>query len=215
MVGSPSTNSLTQPKFSNLKISDQVIEEVDEQMTITSMRAPENRPTAASLFPPASQPVDVPAPRNDYTRIQSFAPRSDQPFTFPTGDDVHPISYLSASAPTNSQIVGTPTGDAYDLLVEDFDQPTPALSEQTLGGAGDDHYIKKLQTNQLDRPNRFLARSVSAQQQQTLQSSGNAVGDGLSRTEMLLDQMSRRNDGLSSSVDNNNQSQRGSDSTPL
>lgn len=213
MSGSPSTNSLSQPKFSNLKIADQVIEEVDEQMTITSMRAPENRPTAASLFPP-SQPVNVPAPRNDYMRTQSFAPRSDQPFTFPTGDETHPINYLSASAPTNS-IVGTPTGDAYDLLVEDFDQSTPAISEQTLAGAGgDDRYIKKLQTgHHLDRPNRFLARSVSAQQQSN-QTTGNG-GDGSSRTEMLLDQMSRRNDGLSSSVDNNNSQRSDSSSTPL
>lgn len=40
-----------------------VIEEVDEQMTMTSMR-PENRPHVQSIFPqgppPASAPVDVP-----------------------------------------------------------------------------------------------------------------------------------------------------------
>lgn len=173
------------------------------------MRAPETRPTAASLFPPASQPVDVPAPRH---RTQSFAQRSDLPFTFPSGDETHPINYLSASAPTNSLNIGTPTGDAYDLLVEDYDQSTPVLSEQTLAGAGDEHYIKKLQqTSQLDRPNRFLARSVSAQHQSS-QTNGNA-GDGSSRTEMLLDQMSRRNDGLSSSVDNNYSQP--TDNTPL
>lgn len=196
------------------KISDQVIEEVDEQMTITSLRAPENHPTAASLFPPASQPVNVPAPRNQngYVRTQSFVTQqSEHPFTFPVGDETagdDPISYLSASAPANTHsLVGTPTGDAYDLLVEDFDQSTPVLSEHSMvDGAGDERYIKKLQSNHLGRPNRFLARSVSAQQQQQQQLSGKSTtahNDDGSRTEMLLDQMSKRNDGLSASVDNN------------
>lgn len=158
-----------------MKISDQVIEEVDEQMTITSMRAPENRPTAASLFPPTSQPVDVPTTTrqdNDYMRTQSHArPSSDQPFTFPIGEDTDPIGYLSASAPENSHtMVGTPTGNAYDLLIEEFDMDSPPGSEQTLvgnrkSGAGDDRYEKKNHSTYLDRPNRFLARSVSAQQQ--------------------------------------------------
>lgn len=205
---------MSQPKFPNLKISDQVIEEVDEQMTITSMRGPETRPTAASLFPPASQPVNVPSPRNqkDYMRTNSYAQQSDQPFTFPDDDDNNPIGYLSASAPANSHsLVGTPTGNAYDLLVEDFDQLTPALSDQTLVDhvdTADDSYIKKLQSNHLNKPNRFLARSVSAQQHPSQSSVNNEES---SRTEMLLDQMSRRNDGLSSSVDNN----KSSDNTPL
>lgn len=44
-----------------------VIEEVDEQMTMTSMR-PETRPHVQSIFPqgppPPSAPVDVPSSRN-------------------------------------------------------------------------------------------------------------------------------------------------------
>lgn len=48
-----------------------VIEEVDEQMTMTSMR-PENRPHVQSIFPqgppPASAPVDVPGSDHNRTR---------------------------------------------------------------------------------------------------------------------------------------------------
>lgn len=102
MPGSASTNSLAGAKYPSMRITDQVIEEVDEQMTITSMRnangGNDTRPTAASLFangppttvsasasaqhqPPASEPMAVPAPvggnphyraTSDYTRTQSF-----------------------------------------------------------------------------------------------------------------------------------------------
>ena len=50
-----------------MKITDQVIEEVDEQLTITSMGRPAERPSVKDIFPeippgrpPASEPVDVP-----------------------------------------------------------------------------------------------------------------------------------------------------------
>lgn len=75
MPKSASNTSLAGSKVlhpGSMRITDQVIEEVDEQMTITSMRGqPEVRPTAQDLFsqgpitnhggpPPASKPVDVP-----------------------------------------------------------------------------------------------------------------------------------------------------------
>lgn len=108
-----------------MRITDQVIEEVDEQMTITSQRPQETRPTAQSLFQTAapSQPVDVPTTSNrqsnDYTRTQSFAVNHHQPFTFPTSSD-----YISTSAPAvqHHHHVVTPTGDMYDINIDDFDQ---------------------------------------------------------------------------------------------
>lgn len=53
-----------------------VIEEVDEQMTMTSMR-PENRPHVQSIFPqgppPASAPVDVPGSDHNRTHRDVFS----------------------------------------------------------------------------------------------------------------------------------------------
>lgn len=114
LPGSASTNSLAGAKYPSMRITDQVIEEVDEQMTITSMRggnaAGEQRPTAASLFAngpppstaaqrqpqPVSEPMTVPAPAggnphyratSDYTRTQSFVqPNSSKLYTFPVHD---------------------------------------------------------------------------------------------------------------------------------
>lgn len=58
-----------------------VIEEVDEQMTLTSLRqANETRPHVESIFaqgpPPPSDPVDVPGPAQSYKRqvFSSSAP---------------------------------------------------------------------------------------------------------------------------------------------
>lgn len=106
-----------------MRITDQVIEEVDEQMTITSQRPQETRPTAQSLFQgmAPTQPVDVPTTSNrtsnDYMRTQSFAVNHHEPFTFPTSPD-----YISSSAPAAQYHVVTPTGDMYDINIDDFDQ---------------------------------------------------------------------------------------------
>lgn len=123
LPGSASTNSLAQSKFPSMRITDQVIEEVDEQMTITSQRPQESRPTAQSLFQgmPPTQPVDVPATvkrnSNDYMRTQSFAVNHHEPFAFPTSPD-----FTSSSAPASQYHVVTPTGDMYDINIDDFDQ---------------------------------------------------------------------------------------------
>ncbi|XP_050561263.1 bestrophin-4 isoform X8 [Spodoptera frugiperda] len=67
----------------SMKIANDIIEEVDEQATITSMgKRPETRPTAMSLFtqapPTPSDPVDVPARNSNKTnsnsRLSSSAP---------------------------------------------------------------------------------------------------------------------------------------------
>lgn len=70
-------------QIGSMKITDQVIEEVDEQMTITSMRNKEEpRPTAQSLFTsplPSSDPVDVPGRvPPSYSRFYSAQVHEDQ-----------------------------------------------------------------------------------------------------------------------------------------
>lgn len=83
--------NLIGPKFvpqGITSIADQVIEEVDEQSTVHSIRGPEKRPTAQSIFessnekplPLRSAPIDVPASHHNndikvsYERIQSVIP---------------------------------------------------------------------------------------------------------------------------------------------
>lgn len=145
MAGSPTSISLTQPpKYpaaGSMKITDQVIEEVDEQMTITSLRAPEQRPTAQSLFmpptgpPPPSNPVMVPTTNRSagvgYTRTQSAVVNAEVPFTYPTDGDAE-SGFISSSAPPGTHIQTTPVG-IYDIEIEDFDQAAPIEGSVTAG----------------------------------------------------------------------------------
>lgn len=74
LPGSASTASLKGDKgIGSMRIADQVIEEVDEQLTITSMRPNEHRPHAASIFasPPPSNPI--PVPKSGNSRIRHFS----------------------------------------------------------------------------------------------------------------------------------------------
>lgn len=102
----------------SVRIADQVIEEVDEQLTITSMKGqPDVRPTAASLFatgpPTPSAPVDVPRSGiQPYTRTQSAVAHGDRDMALGVVglDDL-----LSTSAPTGNYRTITPPGlDEYD-----------------------------------------------------------------------------------------------------
>lgn len=94
----------------SMKISDQVIEEVDEQMTITSMRNKEDpRPTAQSIFshlPPPSEPVDVPGRvPPPYHRFYSAQVHGDEnSVLFPPGgvDDLLSSSAPAGKLPTSS-----------------------------------------------------------------------------------------------------------------
>ncbi|KAJ8913440.1 hypothetical protein NQ315_017184 [Exocentrus adspersus] len=84
-------------KGSVKRLTDQVIEEVDENNTITSQRsANESRPTVMNLFGPPSDPIDVPQPQSyhnpmpevyePYPRISTSAPESN-PDNNPDGED--------------------------------------------------------------------------------------------------------------------------------
>lgn len=98
------------------RIADQTIEEVDEQMTVQSIRAQEKRPTAQSIFatndekvPIRSAPIDMPSSyhNNDnkisYERIQSVVP-DHQPYLFPSNE------VFSSSAPEENLLhVPSPT----------------------------------------------------------------------------------------------------------
>lgn len=109
---SSSTVSLAGPKYpqATLRIANQVIEEVDEQLTIQSNRGNDKRPTAQSLFatsnekiPVRSSPIDVPGSHhnNDKTgfeQVQSVMNPEHQPYLFPNN------AVFSSSAPEENMI---------------------------------------------------------------------------------------------------------------
>lgn len=107
-----------------MRIADQVIEEVDEQLTIQSQRAPDKRPTAQSIFatcdekqPIRSDPIDVPSSHHNnhlnYDRAQSVLNTDHQPYMFPNN------ALFSSSAPEEHTIpLQTPTiniDNTYDI----------------------------------------------------------------------------------------------------
>ncbi|XP_017782992.1 PREDICTED: bestrophin-4 isoform X2 [Nicrophorus vespilloides] len=103
-------NNLVPPKTPTaMKITDQIIEELDEQQTLTSMReAQEQKPSVFGIFgpPPPSQPVQVP------TR-SAFASRQES----------HTSAYSKGSAPLSEMdniSIGSETIDGSD--VEDCDE---------------------------------------------------------------------------------------------
>ncbi|XP_017040128.1 bestrophin-2 isoform X4 [Drosophila ficusphila] len=132
----------------SLRITQQVIEEVDEQATITSMRANEPRPNVMDIFaptstsnaansvplqppPPAhSEPVDIPARPPSYNRAQSQYESSLFP---PGGVD----SLLSTSAPAGGSPLllsnaatapSSPVGESTKSLYD----PQKAASRETV-----------------------------------------------------------------------------------
>ncbi|XP_063636250.1 uncharacterized protein LOC134806802 isoform X5 [Cydia splendana] len=158
------------PGGGSMKIANEVIEEVDEQATITSMaKRPENRPTAQSLFaqgpPPPSEPVNVPS-RNSYVKNNG---------------------QLSSSAPTQWAAPGSPAAtlstqpsfvsepEPRARLDSDVGPSLSAAGSQTLldetdgDGDGDDDSFSRLRAaREAARRDKYLqkmlARSVSAQQ---------------------------------------------------
>lgn len=151
-----------------MKISDQTIEEVDEQLTITSMRGNEPRPTAQSLFMPnvhaSSQPVDVPTTTymsRNYNRVHSnIEPPTSNSFIFPM-NNADMDFFVSASAPTpNIECPDTQNqpNDGFDFNYKEAE--TEVYDE-------DDEFEKlrlAREKERLERQKQKLARSISTQQ---------------------------------------------------
>lgn len=99
-----------------MRIADQVIEEVDEQLTIHSTRGNDKRPTAQSLFasshekiPMRSVPIDVPGSHHNsngsYEHILSAMNPEHQSYLFPSNN------IFSSSAPEENMIHATTPKD--------------------------------------------------------------------------------------------------------
>ncbi|XP_018579267.1 bestrophin-4 isoform X2 [Anoplophora glabripennis] len=131
-------------KGSVKRIADQVIEEVDEQTTITSQRsAKESRPTVMNLFgpPPASDPINVP---------QSHS------FHNPMPEVYEPYPRISTSAPdTNGNIPDVM--DRVSIGNSDTDEEDDEFSKLK----------KKRDEERLSRIKQNLSRSLSIKNDDT------------------------------------------------
>lgn len=181
MVNSASNASLAGSKIilAPPRITEQVIEEVDEQMTITSMRQ-EVRPRADDLFnqgpittkppltgpPPASKPVDMPmrtlgAPSSTYNRTHSTVGHHMYD-KYMEKDD-----YMSSSAPTTQFCPPTPPGyDEFDRNREADTTGSGAAVEGEEEANADDFERLRLarERERSERQRLNIARSISTTQ---------------------------------------------------
>lgn len=157
------------PGGGSMKIANEVIEEVDEQATITSMaKRPENRPTAQSLFaqgpPPPSEPVNVPS-RNSYVKnnsqLSSSAPTQWAAPASPAATLSTQPSFVSEPEPRprlDSDVGPSLSAAGSQTLLDetDGDGDLSDSFDRLRAARGAARRAKQLQ--------KLLARSVSAQQ---------------------------------------------------
>ncbi|XP_058457414.1 bestrophin-4-like isoform X2 [Malaya genurostris] len=171
--GSASSSNLTgrlpDRAQGSIRITDQVIEEVDEhQMTITSVQGKNDaRPMAASLWeqgpPRPSDPVDMPQPA--YKRTHSAVSHGDYAGTslYPTGG----VDTLSASAPVGGQFESNfiPLYNPLEPNLADSKTVADAMDGGPDGDTSEaDDFEKLRQVREKERAERQkfkLARSVS------------------------------------------------------
>nr|XP_018900750.1 PREDICTED: bestrophin-2-like isoform X2 [Bemisia tabaci] len=164
---SNSTDSLTVKYVpgGSMRISDQVIEEVDEQLTITSSGRQEPRPSVLSIFPPtpASAPVPVPPGRQQHTPLISrsvptsaIAPAN--PCHSPATSNVTYTEILSA----RSGLVGS---DAFSGLGSGSIIHGDAVDKISIGSttsiSSDDDFERLKAKRQREKIQRNYARSIS------------------------------------------------------
>lgn len=153
------------------RIADQVIEEVDEQTTITSMagKPPEQRPTIYSIFPQQgppspSAPLPVPPGRQTSTFLSHSAPNSS---AIPPTSSLSParsianygdmLSMKSAPGFANDNSSGLGSGS---LGAGDIGVDTISIGSNT--DSSEDEFSKLKHARMQERIH--YARSISAQQ---------------------------------------------------
>ncbi|KAL4708792.1 hypothetical protein ACJJTC_011756 [Scirpophaga incertulas] len=157
----------------SMKIANEVIEEVDEQATITSLsKRPDIRPTAMSLFAPPlpSDPVDVPMKNSNHNthRLSSSAPTQwSRDGRDGHADDASPGAHSLSTQPSFSSVP-----EQRPRLDSDVGPSLSAAGSQTImdevDGTDDTDYDRLRSIREQRRRDKYLqklmARSVSAQQ---------------------------------------------------
>ncbi|XP_045763507.1 bestrophin-4-like isoform X2 [Maniola jurtina] len=178
-ASNPTLNKPATAGGGSMKIAKEVIEEVDEQATITSMgKRPENRPTVMSLFaqgPPApSDPVNVPSRNSNHNSKDARLSTSAPPSQWVRGE---PGEDGNMSPAAKSLFAQASFPNIRPRLDSDVGPSLSAAGSQTLldevdGGDGEDpdmdDFDRLRSVREQHRREKYLqklmARSISAQQ---------------------------------------------------
>ncbi|XP_047522701.1 bestrophin-4 isoform X2 [Pieris napi] len=172
-ASNPTLNKPAAAMSGSMKIANDVIEEVDEQATITSMgKRPDTRPTAMSLFaqgpPTPSNPVTVPS------RNPSNGPTDSRLSTSAPSQWAREESNEGTKSPAKSLSATSFPDMERPRLDSDVGPSLSAAGSQTLldevdAGDVDEDFNRLRSVREQHRKDKYLqrlmARSVSAQQQ--------------------------------------------------
>lgn len=152
-----------------------VIEEVDEQMTLTSLRqSNESRPHVQSIFtqgpPPPSDPVDVPGTAQSYKRHQIFsrsAPARGGALTIAgSTESAHEKKDILKTQESTQSMRSAFEPASYTGSGINDDLPSTSSSSCSSGDATNEFTKLKIERKE-QRRNRKLARSVSIQESES------------------------------------------------
>ncbi|XP_050362804.1 bestrophin-4 isoform X1 [Nymphalis io] len=175
-ASNPTLNKPATAGGGSMKIANEVIEEVDEQATITSMgKRPDNRPTVMSLFaqgpPTPSDPVNVPTRNSNHSNPKESRLSTSAPAQWARAGDAADLSPAAKSLGTQPSFPNMQRA----RLDSDVGPSLSAAGSQTLldevDGGDDpdiDDFDRLRSIREQHRREKYLqkimARSVSAQQ---------------------------------------------------
>lgn len=161
----------------SMKITDQVIMEVDEQMTIQSQKPQDIRPTAQSVFAnaPHTAPVDMPnAGQHQYGRAFSTGLPVDHNAVLPPGGI---DAFLSVSAPYEMGVSAnefTPILDTDNKRIsygsQDSRSDSEPLGDLDFNLQADEFELLKARREQerIDKQKELFSRTISTQPPQQI-----------------------------------------------
>jgi hypothetical protein len=174
-----------------MRIADQIIEEVDEQSTVQSVKPPDQRPNVRTIFPTpigppaASAPVAVPKSsfhtgHLNFPPLSSSAPASAAipPPTSPGHSSVTYTEILSvksapgfgnddASGLGSASKMGSQDNESTITLAPHGDGDNVSIGDSSTDSTSEDEFTRLKSKREKERKARFiqrLARSISAQQ---------------------------------------------------
>lgn len=175
----------------SMRIADQVIEEVDEQSTVQSIKPPDQRPNVRTIFPapigppPASAPVAVPKAsfhtgHLNFPPLSSSAPAS-APIPLPTSPGHSNMAYTeilsvksapgfrndNASELGSASKVGSQDSESTITVPPHSDRDNVSIGGSSTDSTSEDEFSRLKSMRERERKERFikrLARSISAQQ---------------------------------------------------
>lgn len=174
-----------------MRIADQIIEEVDEQSTVQSIKPPDQRPNVRTIFPtpigapPASAPVAVPKSsfhtgHLNFPPLSSSAPASAA-IPLPTSPGHSSMTYTEIlsvnSAPGfgndnaaglgSASQMGSQDNESTVTIAPHGDGDNVSIGGSSTDSTSEDEFTRLKSKRQKERKERLiqrLARSISAQQ---------------------------------------------------